>query len=380
MNGVIKTLLKTIGVFLLVMSFAGCANPTSENKSKVKEVETENRVPTCISDKVWEGKTEVNACVSDVYKNRYCIVTIISDDGRYDSGVNLNRILGERGLTGTVAGVVDIVRKDLAAWTLLLEDGNIDMVSHSYSHEKMADDCEIANDISALEHQIADADRWYEKELGYEQIAFVCPENQMCANGYDILSENGFWAVRRGKRGYNSVSPEEGTERGQWFNLMVQGICDEGVDTEVRNGWVDTAEKDGTWLIEMWHNVMPEDDGMYQTILLPEAEEHLDYIKTQKDAGKIWVATYTEAVKYIREKQNCKPHVFLENNELHVLVELEREDMNYSTFNQPLTVILEMPDTIVLSDNEEQCTRLSDRMIMVDAVPGIEKIITLSES
>ena len=28
----------------------------------------------------------------------------------------------------------------------------------------------------------------------------------------------------------------------------------------------------------MWHNVMPEYDGRYQTILVSDAEEHLDYV------------------------------------------------------------------------------------------------------
>ena len=113
---------------------------------------------------------------------------------------------------------------------------------------------EIADDVVKLKHEIVDADKWYENWLGYEQIVFVCPENQMCNEGYKILGDNNFWAVRRGGRGYNTLSPKDGIESGQWFNLMVQGICDDDVDASVRKSWIDMAIANQTWLIEMWHN------------------------------------------------------------------------------------------------------------------------------
>lgn len=90
------------------------------------------------------------------------------------------------------------------------------------------------------------------------------------------------------------------------------------MDLSVRNGWIDTAIADKTWLIEMWHNVMPEDDGGYQSILVKDAEEHLDYVAEKAASNEIWVATYTEAVKYIREKQNISVKAYIDGDELHV--------------------------------------------------------------
>lgn len=323
-----------------------------------------------------EGAIKLEARVEEVYGNADGIVTIISDDGIYDSCVNLDRICGKRNLRCTVAGVVEFVENHQDEWNELLRHGAIELVSHSYHHVKMSEDSFIAKDLDDLTFEIVGADQWYEDWLGYEQIGFVCPENQMCKNGYKILGGNGFWAVRRGDRGLNSLSPEEGTQEGQWFNLKVQGICDEGADAQVRNHWVDTAIKDKAWLIEMWHNVMPEDDGKYQTILISDAEEHLDYVTQKAEANEIWVATYDEAIKYIREKQNSRLNAYISGDELFVSVELTNRKMSYETFNQPLTVSVVLPEGYTVGE-AESVTQV-DNVLSLDLLPGEQVVISVA--
>ena len=325
-----------------------------------------------------EKAIKLEASVEDVYGNAKAIVTIISDDGFYDSCINLDRVLGERNLRCTVAGIIRIVAPHMADWNELLQHGTIDLVSHSFNHIKMEEGTEIAQDVVALYHEIVDADQWYENWLGTEQIVFVCPENQMCEIGYNILEDNDFWSVRKGNRGYNSISPEEGVEVGQWLNLKVQGICDEGVDTQVRNSWVDTAINDRTWLIEMWHNVMPEYDGRYQTILVSDAEEHLDYVAQKVAMNDIWVATYDEAVKYIRERQNSSLSTYIINDKLYVSLELTNSDMSYKTFNQPLTVSISLPEGYSVSETEK--VDLNNNILSINIVPGDQTIIPLLPS
>lgn len=320
-----------------------------------------------------EGVTELDAYVSDVYNDAESIVTIISDDGFISTADNLNELFGERGIKCTVAGAIRIVEPDLDSWKKILKNGNIDIVSHSYNHIRMEDGTEIAQDIDALRHEIVDADKWYEDTFGGEQIVFVCPENQMCEEGYKILYKNDFWAVRRGHRGYNSLSPEEGIEYGNWFNLMVQGICDEGVNTYVRNGWIDKTISDKAWLIEMWHNVMPEDDGGYQTIMISDAEKHLDYVASKSSTNEIWVATFDEAVKYIREKQNSEVVTYIVEDGLHVYINLTNSNMNYNTFNQPLTVHITIPEQISIEQSDD--VKIINGECVINVVPGEEQVV-----
>lgn len=244
----------------------------------------------------------------------------------------------------------------------MLNYDHIELVNHSYNHYRMEENSKYSNNYFLLRHEIVDADKYFEKLTGTDQICFVCPENQMCTKGYTILENNGFYAVRRGTRDYNSLSPEEGTEPGQWFNLCCMGIMDDGVDSDVRNGWVDYAVENHVWLIEMWHNVKFEDDGNYQTIEFDEAEEHISYIENAASEECIWVATYTEATKYIRERQNASVYSYIIDNELHVYVELNDSSMSYDVFDQPLTVAVFLPST-------EVC--------YFDVVPGNELIINL---
>lgn len=323
-----------------------------------------------------EGPIQLNVKVSEVYGDSNGIVTIISDDGFYATGENLDRIFGERGLKCTVAGAIRVMEPDLDSWKTLLENGNIDLVSHSYNHIRMEDGSEISQDEDALKHEIVDADKWFEETFGEEQIVFVCPENQMCTTGYEILEENDFWAVRKGNRGFNSLSPEEGTGDGNWFNLRVYGVGDDGVDPGVRNSWVDSAVSDRVWLIEMWHNVLPEYDGGYQTLLLSEAEQHLDYIVSKSNSNEIWVATFDEAVKYLREKQNVEVSAYLEDGELVVYANLTNDKMSEEIFNQPLTVHITIPEGLEIENVSEG--NIVNGELIVNVVPGEEKVIEVN--
>lgn len=60
-----------------------------------------------------------NITVTDVYKNKKGIVTIISDDGFYDTGIVLNQLLAEIGIRATVAGVVKLVDLYKEGWEKL---------------------------------------------------------------------------------------------------------------------------------------------------------------------------------------------------------------------------------------------------------------------
>ena len=141
-------------------------------------------------------------------------------------------------------------------------------------------------------------------------------------------------------------------------------VCFERKRLEQRIPYTAITEK--SWLIEMWHNVMPEDDGGYQTFLIKDAEKHLDYMEEKAASGAIWVATYTEAVKYIRERQNVSVKAYIDCDTLHIFAELTNPKMSYKTFNQPLTVLFTLPNEY----SEQGIT-------MVNVVPGKETVMKL---
>jgi peptidoglycan/xylan/chitin deacetylase (PgdA/CDA1 family) len=64
-------------------------------------------------------------------------------------------------------------------------------------------------------------------------------------------------------------------------------------------GWVDTSLKTGTWLVLVIHGI----NGIgYQPLPTDNVKAYFDYIKANSESGKLWVATYQDGAKYIRER------------------------------------------------------------------------------
>ena len=305
----------------------------------------------------------LDTCVAEVYGNADSIVTIISDDGFFETGVYLNAMMKYSNLHASVAGIVYYVDPFIDEWKDMVDEGHIELINHSYNHKLMKEGSFITYNYFALRHEVIDSDKYYETNLGKEQIVFIWPENAMSQNGYSMLINNGFWASRGDQRGFNSLSPEDGCEDGQWYCLRIFGIKDDGVDTDVRNSWVDQAINEKLWLIEMWHGVLDEDDGKFQTITIEEAAGHLKYLSSKTDSGEVWNPTFTDAVKYIREKQNSSVYAYVSDGKMHLYVELTDPDMSYETFNHPLTVGVRLS-----SEND---------LVYYDVIPGKELIIEL---
>ena len=338
---------------------------------KNKESNVDNDL--CIN----ENAEKLKVVIADVYGNCDGIVTIVSDDGFYESGVLLNKLLKKYELRATVAGAVDFVKPYLKEWKKIISEGYIEMVSHSYKHVALREEYEISQEKDRLYYEIVRSAKWHEKNFpeNGKQIVFVCPEGAICELGNKVLYENGFYAVRRAGQGYNTLFPNEGTERGEWFSLNVKGICENGVNEEVRRKWIDIAANENLWLIEMWHNVMEKQDGFYQTILKDEAEDHLKYISKLQKEGRIWVATLTDATKYIHEKQVADANAYLSDKGIYVLATLKDKNLDKDIFVYPITIKIELPDNLVNFSfyiGENELAVVDERTLILDVVPNGE--------
>lgn len=321
----------------------------------------------------------LNVSIAEALGNRDGIVTIISDDGFFESGLILSQLAKKHKLRVTIAGAVSIIKPHLQEWKKIVSENFVELVNHSYSHIGMREDGPIGKNRDRLYYEIIAAKLWFEKHFLKNQITFVCPENMMSDAGYKIIKEKNIFAVRKGNRGYNSLKPEEGIECGDWYNLMVQGIGDKDVDTATRNSWVNVAAQNRKWLIEMWHNVAKEDDGLYQTILATEAEEHLKYIAEKQSENSIWVATFTDAVKYIRERQITEVKAHLCKGKILVSATMGGK-LSKDIFNYPLTVQIQVPQELQKSSffiGEKKLQINKQGNILMEIIPdsGMKEIL-----
>lgn len=187
--------------------------------------------------------------VLDAKNGASAIVTIVSDDGVYESSVLLNELAVKNDIDVTVAGVGYYVKPYEEGWEIILEDGHTELISHTSSHLRLGQDTEFAQDYDALSYEITGMQKYLTKTFGSKQIAFVWPENSPCRMGYKILRKDGYFAVRGGDRGMNSLSPKDGTDGGDWYNLYIYGILDDNPDTTTQNSWIDAAIDGNSWLI-----------------------------------------------------------------------------------------------------------------------------------
>lgn len=260
---------------------------------------------------------ELAISIAQVFDNKSGIITIISDDGEYVTSNKLRLLSKEHNIPMTVAGNIINVAANIDHWKTIIEEGNIELVNHSYNHYRMDDDWKYASDEDRYIHEIVHAEIFLRNQLGINDKVFVCPENAINNLGYKVITDGGIVAVRRGERGVNSLSPTDGTTPGDWFNLKCYGIMDQPkylkTRKEMRAQWLKSSI--GNWLIEMWHNV--DVDG-YQSISYREAKNHLDEILNFANSNNLWISKFTDAVKYLRTKENTVIYSWKEEHKYYV--------------------------------------------------------------
>lgn len=293
---------------------------------------------------------EMAADIMQTKGNVGAIATIISDDGVISSGEILDELTQKYEIPVSCAGIVSqsFNGGNLAKWQEIESHGWIEMINHSWTHpDRMSDSAEHAdkecNTEAGLKRELVDSKQYFEENFTTDAISFAAPNNSMSKRGWEIMKQEGYYSARLGERGFNSVSPADGTAKGQWMNLAMQGIGDNGAGTKERNAWVDTVVKNGQWLVEMWHNV---GSGGYQPISKADAAAHMEYMVEQRAAGKLWIAGIVEATKYIREAQvSTATAVKTADGKVQAEVSYPDGQLPGEIFDYPLTVKVEVPDT-----------------------------------
>ena len=291
-------------------------------------------------DRFLNSGNKLDASICSVKDDYPAIVTVVSDDGVFESGVILNSLAETLDIQVTVAGYVNRIAQYVNEWKLIEENGYVELVSHSYSHLKIDNEDTITTED--LYHEYGEAKLYYEENFVTPSFCFITPNNVTTNAGYAMFEEVGILAVRQGTRGTNSLFPEYGHEPGQLLNLKTRGIGDEQT-TEGRNKWVDEAINTNTWLIEMWHDISADGDKNYQPISTVHAREHLKYMKERQDAGEIWVAPFTQAVSYIYQRDNCTIDAYEYKNQLAIILARDNSELPWDDFNVPLSVKIDVP-------------------------------------
>ncbi|MDX2444015.1 MAG: polysaccharide deacetylase family protein [Bacteroidales bacterium] len=101
--------------------------------------------------------------------------------------------------------------------------------------------------------------------------------------------------------------------------------------------WIDTSLKaENIWLILVFHGI----EGIgFEPISENDIRDYFEYIKTKEN--EIWVATFQDVTKYIRERMNTKINSFV-ISEKQLEIELVN-DLDHQIYDYPLTLKTYVP-------------------------------------
>ncbi|MFC2125754.1 polysaccharide deacetylase family protein [Bacteroidota bacterium] len=203
----------------------------------------------------------------------------------------------------------------LTSWVEMKEysKNGHEFASHSISHPQFAilDDANLQYELEKSREEIL-------KHLGQEHtFSMECPygtENER------VMKET--FKVYPGAR--NRMPDPYVEELNRWNKMNPGKSIKEYVQwqrgpksetsLEIMNSWIDTVSAhDNVWLVLVFHGV----EGVgWESIPGEVLENYFNYIKTNE--AKLWVATFRDVTKYIRERMNTEITSYMKGKEIHI--------------------------------------------------------------
>ena len=318
------------------------------------------------------------------------ILTMTYDDGLLGTAkwVNeKNKIYGTNGscmMVPNFHGTEPNYKGNLNEWIALFADGTLEPECHSMTHDLVLpserwgsyEGSKFNNIRENYDVELVQSKAYIEESFpGHAVLCFAPSNNTLStysfksdgngnlvknASGNPVVVEDGgaqavanatYFAIRQGQRGFQSLDPAFNAEPGGWYNLYMQSFrstTDQNEKLRLGKGYVDEAVQKGKWLIIMCHGITSSGDSA--DIKQSHADQFFAYASTYIQSGELWAATFGEATRYIRERQNTTVSARYENGAVLVDMKIDRttEDgktLDEEIFNYPLTVEVRVPDT-----------------------------------
>jgi peptidoglycan/xylan/chitin deacetylase (PgdA/CDA1 family) len=244
-------------------------------------------------------------------------------------------------------------------------DNGHEVASHTMTHTSFKDLTSIQ-----IEKELSDSKDIINKQLGNDNcITFAYP---YCVSESFNLTKNYYVAARGCDGKIVSSSPKD-------FMNISSFVC--GTESSYQtashfNALADNAFNQKGWGVYLFHGI--DNDGGYSPIDSKELTKHLEYLNNNK--SKFWVATFSDVVKYIQERDNTIINqVRVTDTEM---VCNFTNNLNSSIFNFPLTIKKQLPTTWKNSSVKQNnvaikfeiVTISSKKYIVFNAVPNAGEI------
>lgn len=286
------------------------------------------------------------------------IVSMTFDDGNQATASWLNEIFKQYDLHGSIMMITDSNLKNtesISFWKSIFADGRLSPESHSRTHMVLPSDSWAAkNDPATLNNnteenyirEIYESGDKIKTTFGSFPLCFAPSNNTMSEGGMRVVKKF-YYAMRQGTRfgaDIQSLDPIVGShDPGGWYNLYMTGTKNK--EDAILKG-LNIAATDGGWLVIMCHGIGENSgDSTYAKF-----EPVLEQMSEAQKNGTVWVTTFSEATKYVRQRQNTSINLKQTAPGTYslslTLAEKTADGLPLSTevFNLPLTVRINLPD------------------------------------
>ncbi len=308
--------------------------------------ESDDAVPSAQS-------TSVFAEITGAQGGARAIVSMTYDDGQYETAAWMNEMFAKYDLRASCMLIVSHHKNTQAKWQAVFDEGYLSPENHSMTHDVLPgtewskyEQYKGNNTPEKYQYELVESKALLEELFGQPNVTFAASNNTLYTDAAEVVMDT-YYAMRKGNRGstskVQSLDPIEGSDaKGGWYNPYMYGIDNSTLDEN--KSYVQACIDKGGWFISMTHSVINDSDDPTK----PERYEAFYQFLAEKQAkNEIWVTTFAEATKYLRERQNSE--VKAETLGDNISVSITMADMTgdglplpASVFNVPLTVKVEV--------------------------------------
>ena len=305
-------------------------------------------------------KTELEATITPVYGGAKAMATLTFDDSVYTTALLVQQMCEKYGMEATMMMWIDRIGAtgsqyaDAETWNELFAKGQLEPQSHSYSHADLRSNTDAgqANQTDEIiQREIVTSKSILEEMFPkYDILTFASAFGGLSANATAVAQQH-YYAVR-GVSGSSIQTTNPGTSggRGSWANLYSPGVT--LADATEEEQWehlkqiIDSYVEAGGWYTPFIHRVGDENGAEMSSAL---TDRYFAYLDTYQESGALWVTKQSNAVKYIRERQNSTASAYIKGNNIYVSASMASQTQDglplpTSVFNQPLTVRVNLPE------------------------------------
>jgi peptidoglycan/xylan/chitin deacetylase (PgdA/CDA1 family) len=216
--------------------------------------------------------------------------------------------LNSRNLTaglGAIAGIVQSNAADQVPKLTAAAAAGHEIMCHSWTHVLQGNtpSCPGVTMVPCADglggqKEVVDSKNWLQTNLHTPVTYFMYPYDYRATDVAALVAQNYLgdrsgWDIQGAAQGVNPAN------FGDYNNAFETAGQDPIPDGEL-NSFVDQIIAAGGWGIRELHGV---GDGTYGHVTQTQYTTHLDYIKSKRDAGQLWVANPTAAIKYKHLRQ-----------------------------------------------------------------------------